>query len=76
MIEPLRLNRVFGPVATVKAPVFCEVCRTKKAFRRNPNVAIKYCGSCQLRKYLCKVCDEEVHRSVQCSVGKVIVMFS
>ena len=62
MIEPLRLNRVYGPVASVQQPLFCEQCRTKREFRRNPNVAIKYCSSCPLKKFFCKVCDEEVHR--------------
>lgn len=62
MIEPLRLNRVYGPVASIEQPIFCEVCKTKKENRRDPNTALKFCQNCITRRYVCKTCDEEVHR--------------
>ena len=62
MIEPLRLNIVHAEPATAKTPVFCENCKSKLETRRNPNLAVKWCPHCLHRKFLCKRCDEEVHR--------------
>jgi len=62
MIEPLRLNIVNAEPATARTPLFCENCKSKLETRKNPNLAIKWCPHCLHRKFLCKRCDEEVHR--------------
>ena len=62
MIEPLHLNIVHAPPSTAKHPVFCENCKARKETRTNPNIAIKFCVHCMHRKFLCKRCDEEIHR--------------
>ena len=62
MIEPLRFNSDNLPPITSQYPQFCENCRTKKDRKLDPNIAIKFCPTCIHRKFVCKICDEEIHR--------------
>ena len=60
MIEPLRFYNEKAQPFPISRAAFCGICLATKAYRDDPNVAIKYCRSCP-RHYLCARCDEEQH---------------
>jgi hypothetical protein len=64
MIEPLRFNLEKGGSFPISKPVLCEVCIThaKKDRRQNPQLATLYCVNCLQKRFLCRECDDAMHR--------------
>jgi len=60
MIEPLRFEPEIAPPFSVDRPVFCSTCLFSRETRKNPNIAIKYCGDCP-KRFVCASCDEKNH---------------